>query len=184
MQRPLRARPPRARTSCPDDCEPGCPTCAAREYAVFPYADLNAEQWAHLRFLLTVRSGGSCEGCGHPFAPGAAELSVHHRRSRNMGGTDDPCIHGLANLVALCGGRMAGVQGCHGEAEHNRAHARDDRGLLVSWGAYRIGAEPPEVSVPLRLPSGRRVLLDTVAAAYLPVPGDTPGPIVRPARAS
>lgn len=48
---------------------------------------------------------------------------VHHRMPRGMGGTTNPAIHDLDNLVLLC-------QGHHQWVESNRAMAYD-LGLLV-----------------------------------------------------
>jgi len=131
---------------CDHDCD--CPDCAARTWTLFPGGDLNEHQWSEINALLYARAGNLCEGCGLPFIPGAREPSRHHRRSRHMGGTRDLAIHNLANLLLLCGGKLAGVQGCHGRVESERATA-EAAGLLVSWGPYMGDGEPPEVGVPV-----------------------------------
>jgi hypothetical protein len=64
-----------------------------------------------------------CAGCGR-----AGDLSAQHRRARGMGGTSDVTIGHPANGVALCGGQLAGVRGCHGWAERNPTDAE-----LLGW---------------------------------------------------
>lgn len=64
-----------------------------------------------------------CAGCGR-----AGDLSAQHRRARGMGGTSDVSIGHPANGVALCGGQLAGVRGCHGWAERNPVLAE-----LLGW---------------------------------------------------
>jgi hypothetical protein len=160
----------RARMRVPqDDCACGdCPTCQAREWAPFPRPELSWEEWEWITQLLMVRSGGLCEGCGKPFG---ADLqpSRHHRRARKAGGTSDPTINGLSNLLLLCGGDLAGVTGDHGFVEHNRAWA-EVNGLIVRQGGYLAGGgKPPEVDEPVTLRSGRRVLLDPLYPAYTTV---------------
>lgn len=55
--------------------------------------------------------------------------SIHHRKPRGMGGSRDPRINDLRNLVTLCG---SGTTGCHGHIEANRAEAYADGWLLRS----------------------------------------------------
>ena len=86
-----------------------------------------------------------------------------------MGGTPRPQIHDLSNLLLLCAGfsrSMAGVLGCHGRVEA-RLGDPVTRGLIVPWPA------DPARAV-LTLASGRRVLLDPGAPAYLPPPDGIP----------
>ena len=83
------------------------------------------------------RDGHCCSRCG---APTGSNRSIHHRKPRQMGGTRDPRIHALSNLVLLCG---SGTTGCHGWIESHRAEALD-QGWLVS----AFEADP--ASVPVR----------------------------------
>ncbi len=127
------------------------------------------ERWRLIGHLLACRSGQCCESCGKALVPGSRELSIHHRQARGMGGTPRVEIHDLSNLLLLCAGRsrrLAGVLGCHGRAE---AHLGDPvgRGLIVPWPA-----DPVQTVVVLA--SGRRVLLDPDAPAYLPPPDGLP----------
>jgi hypothetical protein len=161
----LRSRPvevdPRRRDACFRSCdlEHPCLECVARDWAMFPWPRLCREEWAILRSELMSRSGGACEVCGRRFGPGEEGMSAHHRRNRGRGGTDDPTINGLANLLAVCGGRMAGTVGCHGLIEANRDDAVSN-GWIVEHGGYVAGAgEPPEVAVPVLLPMGRWYLV-------------------------
>ena len=67
----------------------------------------------------------SCQASAHAFGHGpcAGRLVVHHRRPRGMGGSSDPEIHALENLVVLC------------EGHHREVHAHPDDaracGLIV-----------------------------------------------------
>lgn len=92
------------------------------------------------------RAGYRCERCGTDSSP---YWSIHHRKPRGMGGTKNPQIHALSNLLYLCG---SGTTGCHGWIESNRFDAYDD-GLLVSYSH-----NPSEV--PCRLRYGLVRLLD------------------------
>ena len=165
------ARAPRTvHADCGWGCD--CATGRARNWAVFPYADLNADQWEYLTGLLMARSGGRCEACGLPFEPGVREPNRHHRRARSMGGTDDPCVNGLANLLLVCAGPAEPAAASdrrtslHGWIEHHPDDAQA-RGLLVPWGAYvGDGSRPPEIDVPVTLFSGRRVWLDPHDTRY------------------
>ncbi|WP_295035092.1 hypothetical protein [uncultured Microbacterium sp.] len=53
--------------------------------------------------------------------------SAHHRKPRGMGGTSDPAIGNIANLLVLCG---SGVTGCHAWVESHRM-AAEDLGYLI-----------------------------------------------------
>ena len=59
----------------------------------------------------------------------SGELVVHHILPRGMGGSSDPAIHDLDNLVVLCGG-VTGRDGHHGLVE-------DERGLAYEFGLLR-----------------------------------------------
>ena len=62
-----------------------------------------------------------CQGIGE---------QIHHRKPRGMGGTRDPAINSMSNLVLLC-------QTCHGWIEQHRTQARE-LGWLVSQHADPI----------------------------------------------
>ena len=109
--------------------------------------------WEMVRHMLSCRSGARDEWTGAPLRPG---WTVHHRQPRRMGGTRNPAIHSLANLVAVNG---HGTLGSHGWIESHRAEATD-RGYLVPMGM------DPEV-VPIRLWSGRTVWLSPDGPFYL-----------------
>jgi hypothetical protein len=63
--------------------------------------------------------GGACTGA----------LIVHHKKLRGMGGTSDPSIHDLENLVVLCGG-VTGRDGHHGMV-HDHPREAYELGLLI-----------------------------------------------------
>lgn len=73
---------------------------------------------------LMLRSGGRCECCGGQ--AGWSGWSRHHRQPRGMGGTKRD-VHGLDNLLLICG---SGTTGCHGHIERNREWAYET-GFLV-----------------------------------------------------
>jgi hypothetical protein len=66
-----------------------------------------------------------CERCHG--GPDVFGWSVHHRVPRGMGGSKNPMLHQMANLILLCG---SGVSGCHGWVESYRDQARNDGFLL------------------------------------------------------
>lgn len=89
-----------------------------------------------MRPVIAARSGGRCE----IRIPGVCEgkaRSIHHRKPRGQGGTNDP-----SNLLHLDGD---GVAGCHGWIERNRkiayrmgwlVHTEDDPadiGIMPGW---------------------------------------------------
>ena len=123
------------------------------------------EFWRAIVHMLACRSGHCCEICGCRLGPGN-EGTVHHRLPRGMGGTSDPDVHDLPRLMLLCGGRLGGVQGCHGIVERHRAWAYRN-GYLIPHGAGVEVADP--ASVPVVRRSGRRVLLTPYN--YDPAPG-------------
>lgn len=77
------------------------------------------------RAAVWERAGGCCERCGRGVEGQVA--SIHHRKPRRMGGTRDPEINSLSNLMLLCG---SGTGGCHGMVEKARQESRD-LGFLV-----------------------------------------------------
>ena len=82
--------------------------------------------------LVLDRARMQCEighTCGGKYLAGdrGQHWSLHHRRSRGMGGTSNPAINLPANLLAACG---SGTTGCHGFVESNRLWALD-LGLLI-----------------------------------------------------
>jgi hypothetical protein len=103
--------------------------------------------WDWIRATLIQRSGGRCEVSGERFT-GPDGWSVHHRQPRGMGGTRNPRIHDLTNLLAVTGD---GTRGVHGWIESHRDLARE-HGWLVPWPL-----DP--ATIPLTLHSGRVVLL-------------------------
>lgn len=74
------------------------------------------------------RAGGCCERCGRDLE--GQRYSIHHRKPRRMGGTKDPEINSLCNLMLLCG---TGTTGCHGYVEDRRLEAMHLGYLLASW---------------------------------------------------
>lgn len=116
----------------------------------------DADRWEWLRGLLVLRCGGRCEVTGERLQAG--RWSAHHRLPRGMGGTVR--VETLADLLAVTG---SGTTGAHGWIETHRTEAYEH-----GWLIRRGEAEP--VDVPVTLYSGRRVLLDSSAPFYLPVP--------------
>jgi len=90
-----------------------------------------------------------------------------------MGGREyDPTHDTLVNLLLLCGGRLAGVLGCHGYTESHRAESYA-RGFLV-----REHDDPADV--PVVLHSGRVVLLDLYGRYVDTGPNETPAYVLTP----
>ena len=79
-----------------------------------------------IRPEVLARANYVCELCYGPLT----QMSLHHRRPRQMGGTKAPWIHDHENLLALCG---SGTTGCHGYVESRRADAYEF-GWLVRSG--------------------------------------------------
>jgi hypothetical protein len=48
-----------------------------------------------------ARAQGRCEACKK--APDWRGLMMHHKKHRGMGGTRDPEVHSVSNIVAICG---------------------------------------------------------------------------------
>lgn len=129
--------------------------------------------WDAVEAALNSRSGSRCE-IRSPDCLGATIVvngitttghighlprrmrSAHHRRPRGMGGTRRVDVDSIAGLINCCGD---GVTGCHGYVESNREWARA-QGLLVPNHGTGDAVDP--AAVPVVLPSGRRVLLDSM----------------------
>ena len=84
------------------------------------------------------RSHEMCELCGWHGE------QIHHRKARHMGGTSDPEINALSNLVHWC-------HACHAMVESRRAKAYENGWLVHSWDTPR---EVPFVV------AGRPLMLD------------------------
>lgn len=86
-----------------------------------------------VRFAFFEREQEACFRCGRPlrFEDRGIGWSAHHRKPRGMGGTSDPRIGNIANLLVLCG---SGVTGCHGWVESHRAIA-EHFGYLIRRGS-------------------------------------------------
>jgi hypothetical protein len=79
-----------------------------------------------IRPEILARANYVCELCYGPLN----QMSLHHRKPRQMGGTKVAWIHDHENLLALCG---SGTTGCHGHVE-SRRRAAYDYGWLVRTG--------------------------------------------------
>lgn len=75
----------------------------------------------HQRALVMSRDWDECLRCGRTGA------QIHHRRPRMAGGTTDPLINAMPNLVLLC-------MDCHDWVEMNRHNAREAGYLLRNVG--------------------------------------------------
>lgn len=84
-----------------------------------------------VRFAFFEREQEACFRCRRPLRFEDRGTfwgwSAHHRKPRGAGGTSDPRIGSIANLLVLCG---TGVTGCHGWVESRRAMA-EDLGYLI-----------------------------------------------------
>lgn len=157
-------RCPRCRAKMGDEC-PGCGYRGGVSPQPHHDGTGEGERWRMIRHFLAVRSGHRCEICGVMFAAGGAEPSVSHRRHKGMGGTRRADVDDLSVVMLACGGRLAGVRGCHGRIEANPA-----------WAAqmgYTIGQHDDPLSVPVVLWSSRRVFLDSRSPFYLDEPDRT-----------
>lgn len=81
---------------------------------------------AEVRAAVLERDDHCCLRCGRNVEQVAH--SVHHRYARKMGGTTDPRINDVRNLVLLCG---TGTTGCHGWVESHRRQAGADGWILL-----------------------------------------------------
>lgn len=52
--------------------------------------------WANDKKTVAERDNFICQSCGLP------AVDVHHRKVKGMGGSHDPSVHSLANLICLC----------------------------------------------------------------------------------
>lgn len=75
---------------------------------------------------ILTRAAFKCELCYGSLQ----QMSVHHRRPRQMGGSKASWINDHENLLALCG---SGTTGCHGYVESRRSDAYEF-GWLVRSG--------------------------------------------------
>jgi hypothetical protein len=82
------------------------------------------------RALAWERDSGCCVACGRPLV-GVAWKSLQHRDPRGMGGTSDPAVNELPNLIYLCG--SATSDGCHFKAEQ-RDPEMNHRGYWLENG--------------------------------------------------
>ena len=134
--------------------------------APFPKAKLAGPEWEHLTTMLVTRSGGACEArtpACLAYRDGrllGTPHSRHHRKNRQSGGSGDPLINSLANLLLLCGD---GTTGCHGWIGANPEQAYR-LGLLVPHG---VGPACDPAKVPVVMHGGRRRLLDPTNPCYL-----------------
>jgi hypothetical protein len=137
---------------------------------LWQFAGSDSETWRMIRHLLACRSGHRCEIGGEPLNADN-EGSVHHRQPRGIGGTSAPGVHSLERLLLVCGGRLGGISGHHGQVEASREWAYR-MGYLVPHAAPGVATDATDCAkVPVVLWSGRRVLLDPVALEYRPAPG-------------
>lgn len=100
------------------------------------------------RFVVFARADYRCERCFKRLH-GVFGHSVHHRRPRMMGGSNNPELHKPANLIVLCG---SGTSGCHGWVESNRNRSRE-HGYLI----HRVESAQ---EIPFRDDAGVWYLLD------------------------
>lgn len=98
-----------------------------------------------VRKVIYERDDWSCLRCGVNLI--GRRYSIHHRFPRRMGGTRDPRINDVRNLVLLCGD---GTRGCHGWIESNRLTA-----LRQGWLLHSLD----EVDVPVLNEFGQSVRL-------------------------
>lgn len=86
-----------------------------------------------LRYAIVVlRDHCICLRCGREIS--TPDYSIHHRRSRGMGGSRDS--DSKSNLVTLCG---SGTTGCHGWITEHPAEAYES-----GWMVRRNSRDIPE----------------------------------------
>ena len=95
--------------------------------------------WEHVKRIVRERDRDTCQKCGSR-RPG---LDVHHRKPKQMGGSDSLTTYGLANLISLC--RL-----CHGWV-HGHPIEAEELGLMLAQSA-----DPERVYVTVR---GRKLAL-------------------------
>lgn len=89
--------------------------------------------WVAAKRVVAARDGGNCLRCLGP------ATDVHHRLVKGMGGSKDPLVAGLANLVSLC--RIC----------HDWVHAHPGEAYKAGWLVLR-GTVPGDA--PIRLNAG------------------------------
>lgn len=117
--------------------------------------------WREVRDTLWERGGGRCEASGLPLDPDT--FDVHHRRPRGAGGTSDPDVHALWNLLAL----DPIVHNGQAHSVHQDPAWSRPRGYLLS----KIGASPRIQPVLIR---GMRWVLLGADGRYYPLPPGIP----------
>jgi 5-methylcytosine-specific restriction endonuclease McrA len=117
---------------------------------------------ADLRIQAVERTNGLCQKCWRPGS------QLHHRKPRGAGGTSDPTINALPNLVWLC-------LACHAHIEQHRL-ASYETGWLV-----RRNANPAEQylidnlgRMLMLLPDGSVTYSDVLPDVFLPSGDLTP----------
>lgn len=131
---------------------------------------LSRGEWDTITLQLLVRSGGLCEARTPACLAGpdgrlegradgrVVPVSRHHRLPRGAGGSALEEQHSLDRLLLVDGD---GVTGCHGFIEQHRTWAYE-AGMLVPRGQDPAGW-------PVRLASGREVLLDPSGGFYMDI---------------
>lgn len=89
--------------------------------------------WEYVKRVVRSRDNSRCQKC----QKNLKTPDVHHRKPKQMGGSDSGTTYGLANLVSLC-------RNCHSWAHENPIAAMD-LGLLLSQSV-----EPEEEPVLVR----------------------------------
>lgn len=97
---------------------------------------MSARTTAAIREALLERDAWLCVRCGVPVR--GRVWSPQHRRPAGSGGSSDPELSSLWNLLTLCG---SPTTGCHGWVETHRADSYDTGWLVHSW------QKPSEVPV-------------------------------------
>jgi hypothetical protein len=101
---PLRAKTPMARGK---GLQPG--GSGIRRAAAKPKRPADTGPSAEVRAAVRARDVDTCVVCGVVVV--AVPHSIHHRRNRGMGGSSDPRINDVTNLLFVCG---TGTTDCHG----------------------------------------------------------------------
>ena len=136
-----RKKPPERKT--PLSASRGLPTAKELKQGVQrPKRPRDTGPTAAVRALVKERAGAACERCGKTIT---GSHSIHHRKPRGMGGTQDPAANSPSNLVLLCGSATT-PDGCHTAVERFR-QAAINTGFIVTRTA------DPE-TVPIKLVSG------------------------------
>ena len=81
----------------------------------------------HVKEIVDLRANGFCEFCCRPIGE-IGWFSRQHRIPRGAGGSRDPKVNSVSNLIVLCG--SATSSGCHLRAESQR-HWAKQVGLLL-----------------------------------------------------